>query len=138
MMKIQCNMSPLTVVEYLKCEKWEQDAFSRSWEKRYGRLSRLYGAFYEPYAPETLLGGACFDFPNLQKQILSVELPERNPLQPAEGADSTDTKVADNVNYIPQYSRIKFFLLQCRSKEELAVLKKTAIDRLVSSRSVCF
>jgi hypothetical protein len=94
---------------------------------RYGRLSRLYGAFYEAYAAETLLGGACFDFPNLKKQILSVELPERNPLQPAEGINSTDTKLADNGNYIPQYSQIKNILLQCRSKEELALLKKTAI-----------
>jgi len=128
MMKIQCNMSPLAAVENLKCEKWEQDAFSRSWEMRYGRLSRLYGAFYEAYSAETLLGGACFDFPNLQKQILSVELPEWSALQPAEGTDSTDTKVADNGNYVPQYSQIKNILLQCRSKEELAVLKKTAID----------
>ncbi|KAE9370048.1 HET-domain-containing protein [Stipitochalara longipes BDJ] len=135
MMKLQCNLAPLTTPENLTCKNWERAAFSRSWELRYGTLCRLYGAFYEAFIAETFLGGACFDFPNLKNQIMSVNLPERNPLEPNKDMESTDAKasgdhnavVPDNGNYVPQYSHIKNILLQCRSKEELAILQKAAI-----------
>jgi hypothetical protein len=135
MMKLQCNLAPLNTPENLTCKNWETAAFSESWEKRYGRLSKLYAAFYEPHIAETLLGGACFDFPNLKNQIMSVTLPERNPPEPTTDTKSTDAKVSNNQKgvvpenggYVPQYSHIKHILLQCRNKEELAILKNTAI-----------
>jgi hypothetical protein len=67
---------------------------------------------------------------------MSVTLPERNPLEATKHTKSTEAKVSDNHkgvisdngNYIPQYSHIKDILLQCKSKEELAILKNTAIQ----------
>jgi hypothetical protein len=66
MTKFQCNLAPMTTPENLTCDKWKKDAFSGSWEQRYGRASRLIRAFHEPYIAETFLGGASFDLPNLK------------------------------------------------------------------------
>ena len=136
MMKFQCNLAPQTIFDGLTCKNWENEVLSTEWEIRYGRASRLYGAFYEPYIAETVLGGACFDLPNLKKQIMSVTLPERLSPGTTKDAESADEKSLDdstrvpasNSAYTPQYSHVKSILRQCRNKEELEILKKTAID----------
>jgi Heterokaryon incompatibility protein (HET) len=130
MMKLQCTLYPdrQTIPETVTCKDWETAGFPWSWDWRYGNASKLYAAFIKPNIAETLLGGACFDLPNLKKQITSITLPEQNPLEPPEDTMTTEAKSSDNGGYIPQYQHIKNILLQSRSKEELAILKKAAIE----------
>jgi hypothetical protein len=99
------------------------------------RRTKLIVASTEQVGGESLIGGACFDLPNLKTQIMSVRLSERSHHDLASPQEPSDVKASQgnkaetpcsSGHYCPQYSHIKDILRQARSQIELDVMKNTA------------
>jgi hypothetical protein len=134
--KLQLLLAPMSRPKNLTCEKWPKAASLGGWEQVYGRVSRLMAAIREAVIAESFLGGACFDFSNLKKQIMSVTLPERDPRESVKDTKSTGEKssqdkkgrTAEGGDYVPHYLHVKNVLLQARDQQELDTLKDTTIQ----------
>jgi hypothetical protein len=142
--KLQLLLAPMGRPENLTCEKWPMAASLGGWEQAYGRVGRLMVAIREARIAESFLGGACFDFPNLKKQIMSVTLPERDRPESVEDTISAGKKASQDKkeraaaggDYVPHYSHVKNVLLQARDQQELDTLKDTAIQLAEVSCSI--
>jgi Heterokaryon incompatibility protein (HET) len=123
----------------LTCEAWQQSkATSRvPFDNPLLQATKLLLASVEAKGAESFLGGACFDLPNLKKQIMSVRLPEssHHDLTNLQGpgnlkaSQGNQRETADGSRlYSPQYSHIKDILRQAKSQIEFESLQNTACN----------